>query len=119
MILGEDYCVDKGIKCPQRSSTCTSYDSTVNPIGLNEFHHGVFRIFHKCLPSQVNYYDENRNQPTETHFLSDLIGATKILNTNYNGVLRGMLKGEIACDTACYSSEVRFFINKNKFYLGT
>lgn len=87
------------------------YDENVDASTSNDFSAGAFRFLHSFISTQFQLYDEDMNV---RHLnASDTIMKSKMLESFWDDVLRGLLKQKI--NLVGYSSEIlnKLFKNKN------
>lgn len=92
-----------GINCKEGDTKCNSYKSGVDASVLSDFMQGTFRALHVCTPRNINIFEGDKKM---SYQLSDMIGVTDILNSQYNGVLLGQLTDKVECKQAIYNDEV-------------
>lgn len=66
---------------------------------------GSYRALHVCIPKEVFVRRED-GKIEQTYAFSDVVGVTDMLNYQYDGMLRGMLKQPIPCNNLGYNEEV-------------
>lgn len=108
--LGEKTSYKQGILCKGSKSKCRQYDSSIDSSILSDFMQGTYRALHVCTPEKLNIYSR-RGRLEQAFDFSAVVSVTDILNHQYNGVLRGMLKDEIECKQLIYNEEVWEFRN--------
>lgn len=84
---------------------------------LAEFSQGAFRSLHTNIPSKFNYYSDSL-EISKTMDFSDTVDRSKLLENNFNGILRGMLQDPMATGGLGCSPEVRNKFQKNKCGFG-
>lgn len=91
------------------------YDEKIDPSTSNDFSAGAFRFMHSFITTQFLLYDEDMN--VKRLNLSDTIMKSKMLESFWDDVLRGLLKQKI--NLIGYSSEIlnKLFKNKNEIGL--
>lgn len=78
------------------------YDRNVDPTTLNEFSGASFRIFHSFINSEFDFY--NMGNENRSLNVSDTIGKSRMLDNNFDDVLRGLMKQN--ANLLGYSNEV-------------
>lgn len=93
-----------GLTCDQVSVDCKDYDKSIDPSTFIEFAQSAFRMLHAKLPSTVQFVNAS-NFVVKEMTLSDMVGASQMLEKNYDDLLRGMLQQKIETERLGYSNE--------------
>lgn len=88
IFIGEAAALSNGLLC-RDDVFCDCYDEDIDASVINEFTTGPGRIFHFFVPNTINLQDAAGN--IDTRRLSNLFGASGLLRTNYDDLIRGML----------------------------
>lgn len=105
VFLGNKYCTRFGD---------ANYDPDVDATTANDFSTAAFRSMHSFLNAEVELCDNETK--VESANLSDTIMNTKMLDTQYDDILRGLLHQKM--NLVGYSNEVLNKLFKNKKEIG-
>lgn len=79
------------LTCETTKKNCGKYDPNVNPSTTNCFSQGAFRVFHKAMPSKINFYGPN-TEISMSHNFSNM-NSTRMndLEVRYDDLIRGQI----------------------------
>lgn len=115
--VGREFLENKNLTGCSSDGTNGAYDASVDASNMDEFAHASFRLFHTYIPGYVNLIADD-GVILKTIKFSDTIFNSKLLEENYNNVLRGMLQDPLETKHLGYSEEVRNLFAKNECGVG-
>lgn len=83
---------------PNGNEYLGSYNPNIDASSTVEFSHGAFRVYHSNLNDKFNLFDAN-DTLIKTMDLDECDEGLKILETNYDDVVRGMFRTSSAHST--------------------
>lgn len=116
-LVGREFLESRNLTGCSSDEESGAYDASVDASNMDEFAHASFREFHTYIPGYVNFI-ANDGVILKTMKLSDTIPNSKLLEENYNNVLRGMLQDPMENKHLGYSEELRNLFTKNKCGVG-
>lgn len=107
ILLGKSTCLNKKLICGvDILPKCDKYNNLINTSTAPEFIQSVFRLFHENIREDFELFDKN-NKVTQRFQFYELTNKTRLLETRFMEVLRGMLKLKMRSKIKGYVDQVR------------
>lgn len=84
---------------------CDKYDERIDSSTMTEFTHGAFRLFHEHIPEHFDFLNADYKLIRRFN-LSQIYSNSKLLEGNYENVMRGLLNLKIRSRLLSYTAQV-------------